>query len=117
MKTSELIKQLQELDPSGELDVVVGNNPVTYVENENAAYNGAYFKVDTKYSFVYSGRKIVLQTVTPEEAVEICYGLIEDDELLEYHFDLSDLPPAVRKWKESELNKHIKELRDEKEHK
>lgn len=113
MKTSELIEQLQKSDPSGELDVVVGNNPVTYVENEHAAYDGAYFKVDSKYSFVYSGRKIVLTTVDPQDAIEHCFGLIEDDELLEYHFDLSDLPPAIRKWKENELNKYIKELRGE----
>lgn len=40
MKTKELIKQLQEQDPSGELDVCAGNDPILFVEKLPAYYDG-----------------------------------------------------------------------------
>lgn len=40
MKTHELIKQLQEADPSGELDVCVENIDILFVDLEPAYYDG-----------------------------------------------------------------------------
>jgi hypothetical protein len=41
MKTSKLIQMLQNIDPSGELDVVVGNRDINYIEHLPAYYDGA----------------------------------------------------------------------------
>lgn len=40
MTTGELIKMLQEADPSGELPVCVGNHDVYFVQNLPAYYDG-----------------------------------------------------------------------------
>lgn len=41
MKTKELINNLQELDPSGELEVVAGGIPIYFVQRLPAYYDGA----------------------------------------------------------------------------
>ena len=41
MKTKELIKQLQEQDPSGELEVIAGGSPIYFIDCEPAYYDGA----------------------------------------------------------------------------
>jgi hypothetical protein len=40
MKTRELIEHLQREDPSGELEVVAGNTPIWFVEQQPAFYDG-----------------------------------------------------------------------------
>lgn len=45
MKTSQLILALQEADPTGELDVVVGNKPIYFVSNEPAYWDGPLQKL------------------------------------------------------------------------
>ena len=40
MKTKELIRLLQECDPTGELEVAVGNNPIYCVDRLPAYYDG-----------------------------------------------------------------------------
>lgn len=40
MKTKELIKRLQEEDPSGELEVCVGCEDIYFVETQPAFYDG-----------------------------------------------------------------------------
>jgi hypothetical protein len=40
VKTKELIRQLQEADPSGELHVCVGNTDISFVSIEPAYYDG-----------------------------------------------------------------------------
>lgn len=40
MTTSELIRRLQEADPSGEVDVTIGNSPVHAAERLPAYYDG-----------------------------------------------------------------------------
>jgi len=42
MKTKELIRQLQQADPSGEEEVVIGNESILYAENLPAYYDGPY---------------------------------------------------------------------------
>lgn len=46
MKTKELIKQLQEIDPSGELDVTIGKNtPLHFVMELPGYYDGAFLRL------------------------------------------------------------------------
>jgi len=40
MKTKELIKELQEIDPDGELEVTVGKSPIYYLETLPSYYDG-----------------------------------------------------------------------------
>lgn len=53
MKTFELIKQLQEQDPEGQSDVVVGGNPVTFVQNLPGYYDGRFLRL------IYENGKLV----------------------------------------------------------
>lgn len=40
MKTKELIRQLQEIDPEGEAEVVVGRSDIYFLEKEAIFYDG-----------------------------------------------------------------------------
>jgi hypothetical protein len=40
MKTSELIKQLRDIDPNDECDVCIGNHPIRYVDRMPWWYDG-----------------------------------------------------------------------------
>ena len=40
MKTKELIRQLQEIDPSGELECCISNHDILFVERIGAFYDG-----------------------------------------------------------------------------
>lgn len=42
MKTKELIKRLQEADPSGEVEVCVGNEDILFVAKAPAYYDGCF---------------------------------------------------------------------------
>ena len=42
MKTKELIKRLQEADPSGEIEVCVGNEDILFVQILPAYYDGCF---------------------------------------------------------------------------
>ena len=46
MKTKELIKRLQEADPSGETDVCVGNEDILFVAREPGYYDGCFQVLD-----------------------------------------------------------------------
>lgn len=43
MKSKELIKQLQEIDPSGEIEVGVGRSDIYFVSKYPAYYDGPNF--------------------------------------------------------------------------
>jgi hypothetical protein len=45
MTTNELIAELQRQDPSGEIEVVVGNAAILFVSTEGAYYDGPYLKL------------------------------------------------------------------------
>ncbi len=40
MKTKELIEALKDADPSGELEVIAGSDPIYFVETQEAYYDG-----------------------------------------------------------------------------
>ena len=46
MKTKELIKRLQEVDPTGETEVCVGNEDILFVAREPAYYDGCFQVLD-----------------------------------------------------------------------
>jgi len=80
MKTRELIRLLQEADPSGEEQVVVGNEPILDVDRLPAYYDGLmqvliedeskkpYYAV-IGAAFVNTGTKITIMTHSIEWAV------------------------------------------------
>lgn len=60
MNTAELIKWLQDADPSGELECVVGNIPILYADKNPAYYDGCYQYLvrDDKGHFDFSAAEI-----------------------------------------------------------
>ena len=75
MKSSELIKQLQELDPEGVIEVCVNNVDIYFLDVEGAYYDGSlqvltrdhskdpYYNI-TGGKYVRSGKKIVLHPMS-----------------------------------------------------
>jgi len=97
MKSSELIKQLQELDPEGVIEVCINNVDIYFLDVEGAYYDGSlqvltrdhskdpYYNI-TGGKYVRSGSKIVLHPMSirdvlwdnPDTAVIDYSGLSED---------------------------------------
>lgn len=81
MKTNELIKRLQQADPSGELECCVGNIDIYFIETLPAYYDGALQVLvhdeklkDKAWSIVgakikRSGEKVQIHTVSIEDAI------------------------------------------------
>ena len=79
MKTKELIRQLQEADPSGELECAIGNSDIHFVEVQPAYWDGClevlerdesnpyYNIIGAKYTT--EGVKINISTLSIEEAI------------------------------------------------
>jgi hypothetical protein len=94
MKTSELIAQLREADPSGEIEVFSGSCPVYGVENLPAYYDGPAQSLIRNSNNIkgiklrISGRKIKLHTID----YEVILWDTPDAEI-----DLSELGEAARK--------------------
>ena len=80
MTTAELIKKLQEEDPSGELQVVVGNIPIYTVDNVEAYWDGRlqmliqdhnrdpYYNI-VGYKVTSQGRKVRLHTMDLDDVM------------------------------------------------
>lgn len=79
MKTKELIRQLQEADPSGEEEVSVGNVDIHFVDREPAYYDGCLqvlvrdennkFYNITGAKVVSNGNKVVIHTLSITDAL------------------------------------------------
>lgn len=80
MKTKDLIAALQAADPSGELEVAVGNTDIHFVDKEPAYYDGCLqvLKRDPKKIDCYNivggefrsnGNKIVIHTLSIKTAL------------------------------------------------
>jgi hypothetical protein len=76
MKVSELIKELQELDPNDECQVCVGNSPLRWVERLPWYYDGrmTFIEYDTrsipiKGGYPNHGSKIMFHYDTLEDAL------------------------------------------------
>jgi hypothetical protein len=59
MKTKDLIKKLQELDPEGDIECCVGNNSIIYVDKMPAYYDGHLIKADMD-----SSSNVISHTIT-----------------------------------------------------
>jgi len=79
MKTKELIRQLQEADPSGEDEVSVGNVDIHFVDREPAYYDGCLqvlvrdeaqngYNI-TGAKLVSQGNKVVIHTLSITDAL------------------------------------------------
>lgn len=90
MKTKELIQRLQEVDPTGELDVVVTTEPIYAVEIYPAHYDGVLQQIERTPSGGICGAKYVTKGLR----VEIMAQSISDW-LWDYEFpvDYSELCP------------------------
>jgi hypothetical protein len=71
MKTKDIIKILQELDPDGENIVTVENNAILSISKVSGYYNGPYQHYDNKgvLSIISSGDKILIGTIDKEDII------------------------------------------------
>ena len=111
MKSKELIRQLQKHDPTGEIEVCIDNQPIYFIENLPAYYDGLLktliqdeSKIDKGYSItgvrlVMNGRKLVLKYVEMEDVIS------ENTDAI---VDLSDLDPR----RQAEWSKKIEDRRE-----
>jgi hypothetical protein len=89
MKTKELIKLLQEVDPAGETEVCVHNNDILFVDCEPAYYDGTLERLEVKNGrivgakYVRKGSKVRIHPLSISDA-------IGDNEFLPV--DLNDRP-------------------------
>lgn len=109
MKTRDLIAALREEDPSGELEVAVGNIDIHFVEKEPAYYDGCLqvLKRDEAKTDCYnivgaeirgSGAKIVIHTLS------IDWMLLEDADApvtFDGEYAQKNYADAVKKWREN----------------
>lgn len=111
MKTKDLIKKLQETDPSGELEVVADGSPIYFLETYPAYYDGslAILIEDPKkkpyhsiigMKFTNKGRKVRLHTMDMESV------FLDDKNAI---LDVSE----VNKNSAKRLTKYADELRDD----
>lgn len=92
MQSKELIRQLQELDPTGETQVSIGNCDIWHVTMEPAYYDGRLHVIDFDENHrpirgrrVTSGSKIVLDPISIQDAIE--YYEDENKFVVEYADD------------------------------
>jgi len=118
LKTKELIRRLQEADPSGEEECVIGNQDIHFVACEEAYWDGCAEVLirdeDCKYynivgaKVVSKGRKIIIRPLSIESAI---YN--NEDLPVEYDDDYSrnKYESYVEKTrvKVKELNEELKE--------
>lgn len=117
MKTKELIRLLQEADPSGEEEVCVGNVDIHFVEKLPAYYDGALQVLERDESkspyynivggkYVRSGHKVKIHTLSISDA------LYNAGNSMKFEVDYSQLPTDriesakkahrdIRKWCEN----------------
>lgn len=82
MKTKKLIELLQQEDPSGEIEVCVGNVDIFFVERLPAYYDGSLQVLERDESlngyniiggkYVRSGHKVVINTLSITDAISNC---------------------------------------------
>jgi hypothetical protein len=113
MKTKELIQQLQELDPEGEIEVVADGAPIYFAEKLPACYDGSLqiLAQDSNrkgynvvgYKVTNKGNKILLRTLDLESV------MWENDDA---QIDLSEISGATREQWEYRVAKIKKDISD-----
>ncbi len=103
MKVKDLIKQLNELDPTGEINVCVGNVDIYFLSKQPAYYDGAYQQlirdpIKAPYydvvggKYIKEGYKIQIYTLPIE-------SILEDPKAV---VDYSQLGPEALSYEESD---------------
>jgi len=127
MKTKELIRRLQEADPSGEIECCVGNLDIYFITQEPAYYDGALqvlihdeSKRDKSWSVVGAkltakGGKIQIHTMSVEDVI---FDTFENgvDFPVEIEGYISDnYQKLVEQWKTeaAKIHKEIKEKHEQ----
>lgn len=111
MTTKDLIKRLQEVDPEGNTEVVVGSDPIYFVEHLPGYYDGAYVTLiqdhgkDPYYNITgakvtRAGSKVKIHLMSVED-------ILQDDS--NAYIDTSELTGHTKEWWET----HIKQWREE----
>jgi hypothetical protein len=128
MKTKELIKRLQEADPTGEVECCVGNLDIYYLSHESAYYDGALqvllhdeTKRDKAWSVIGAklkgnGTKIQIHTMSIEDVI---FDVVEKDTddfpvSVEGYVSGTHYEKDVERWKQ-EARKIHKEIREKHE--
>lgn len=117
MKTKQLIKELMESDPSGELEVCVGNIDIHFIGTESAYYDGALqvLQRDSKgkiagAKYFREGHKVNLYTMSitdaifnygPDDNLQIDYSQLHKETAAKTKQSHDDL----RKWHQNLCNK------------
>lgn len=84
VKTKDVIRLLMEADPTGEVEVCVGNTDIHFIELLPAYYDGSlqvltrdpnnkYYNI-TGAKYYRSGSKVVIHTLSIHDAVSNAYG-------------------------------------------
>jgi len=104
MKTKELIAELQEADPSGDMDVTVGKTDIFFVGTRPYYWDGRYQRLIRDASNEYyniigaefpnDGSHVSIRTLSIEDA------LLDDPEMPVECFGDVGLEAEVEKWRE-----------------
>lgn len=113
MKTKELIKRLQEADPSGELECCVGNVDIYFVEQLPAYYDGPLEVLVhdealkdkcwsiTGAKIVRSGQKVQIHTISIED---VMFDMVDDNR---------DFPISIEDTTEGYYKKRVDQWKSE----
>jgi len=116
MKTKELIKRLQEEDPSGELECCVGNEDIYFIEKLPAFYDGPLQILHRSnkpgYNIIgatiaFNGYKIQLQTLSVKDVI---FNAVDGDYNVDIKVDCQNnrAQSFIAEW-----YKEAKELKEE----
>jgi hypothetical protein len=117
VKSKDLIRRLQELDPSGEIEVCIGNEDIWFLQRLPAYYDGPLQVVtreenDRPLSMKYTnqGDKIDIRRYDPQYFYEYNEDFPVDfsdlhDSAIQYHQDMHER--YKREWKESEEDTNL----------
>lgn len=121
MKTKDLIRHLQEADPSGEIEVCVENVDIHFLTTEPAYYDGSLQVLERDETCQYyniiggkykrTGQKVVIHTHTFQDAISVNH---------DFPIDYSELNPEraeAAKKSHDELRQWHVNLDNEMEHK
>lgn len=117
MKTKELIRQLQEADPSGEIEVAVGNTDIHFLELQPAYYDGPlqvlsrdlnskYYNI-TGVTYKRTGSKICIHTLSASDVISQ-----DDDAIIDYS-ELSEESRIATKKAHDSLREFVSDIENE----
>jgi len=116
MKTKELIRQLQEADPSGEIEVCCGNEDIHFVETLEAYYDGKLqvLKRDpSKTCYNIIGAKVTTRGCKVQIHSHSIRDAISNNPDLPIEYDLEDYMIPEYKKSYDEWREEVKSIKEE----